>query len=91
MLREPAEQRAKYHETLSTFASQLSSIIRRVSQYESPDRPLAEIDAVQDILPKYNRPRSVRSAAAAAVAGGRVQGDEYGVDDVALALMIDHG
>ena len=91
MLREPAEQRAKYHETLSTFASQLSSIIRRVSQHESPDRPLAEIDAVQDILPKYNRPRSVRSAAAAAVAGGRVQGDEYRVDDAALALMIDHG
>jgi hypothetical protein len=102
MLREPAEQRAKFHETLSNFASQLSSIIRRVSQHESPDRPLAEIDAVQDILPKSNRPRPARSAAAAAAAagaaaagaaaaGGRVQRDEYRVDDAALALMIDYG
>ena len=65
MLQEQQENRSKYFEALTNFASMLHSIIRRVSQHESPDQPLSEIDAVKDILPKVHQPLSGRSAAAA--------------------------
>jgi hypothetical protein len=91
MLREPPEQRAKYHEVLSTFASQLSSIIRSVSQHESPDRPLVDIDAVQHIMPKTNQPLIMCSGANAAAAVGGPHGGTLAVDDAAIATMMELG
>jgi hypothetical protein len=90
MLREPAEQRAKYHEALSTFAAQLHSVIGKVSQSESSDCPLSEIAAVQEILPKVYRPRPACRTSAAA-SGRSAQEDDFRVDDRVLAQMLEIG
>jgi hypothetical protein len=94
MLQEQQENRSKYFEALTNFASMLHSIIRRVSQYESPDQPLSEIDAVKDILPRAHQPLSGRSVAAAAGAmtqGVFSRGDVSKVDDGALVFLVEMG
>jgi hypothetical protein len=60
MLQDNHEHRAKYFEALTVFASQLHSVIRRVSQHESPDKPLSEIDDVKEILPRVHLSQSIR-------------------------------
>jgi len=102
MLDAQPEQRAQYFEALTAFASQLHSIIRRVSQQGSPDRPLSEIDGVQEILPRVHQPQApgrsagavsggMASSSSAAAAGGGAQAAAGQVDDGALAFLVDMG
>jgi hypothetical protein len=94
MLQEQHENRSKYFEALTNFASMLHPIIRRVSQHESPDQPLSEIDAVKDILPRAHQPLSGRSVAAAAGAmthGVFSRGNVSKVDDGALVFLVEMG
>ncbi len=102
MLDAQPEQRAQYFEALTAFASQLHSIIRRVSQEGAPDRPLSEIEGVQEILPRVQQPqasgrgpaaaaRGMASLSSSAAAGGRAQAADSQVDDRAIASLLDMG
>lgn len=94
MLQEQHENRSKYFDALTNFASMLHSIIRRVSQHESPDRPLSEIDAVKDVLPRVHQPLSGCNVAAAAgdmPRGVLSRGHIPNIDDGALAFLVDMG
>jgi hypothetical protein len=90
MLDEQSEQRAVYFEALTAFASQLHSVIRRISQHESPDRPLSEIDGVQEMLPRVHRPLPLGRGPRADL-GGMAKAAPLQFDDGALAHLIDIG